>query len=225
MLYRETCICDRKVAPVAGFMSKKLEPISQQKFDKVIKRFKKSEDMRDELWYKCMNLLNYDNKKFEVEAYILLLATWDFSYFRFVMIEMKLDKFREILKEVNPFFDRLHGCKFMEVDFSSSELQNKIKFIYEKLRYYNAVKQTGATKIMALRNPDFFVMWDTEIRKHYGINDRTTASDYISFLIGMQGKFKNLKRCTPKSIDEYNYIVTQSKAKLLKSSHKAPKGI
>ena len=52
MLYRETCICDRKVAPVAGFMFKNSEPISQQEFNLVVDEFKKSEDMRDELWDK-----------------------------------------------------------------------------------------------------------------------------------------------------------------------------
>jgi|SRR3989344_3075329 len=228
MLYRETCICDRKVAPVAGFMFKNSEPISQQEFNLVVDEFKKSEDMRDELWDKCLNLLNYGNKMFEIEAYILLLATWGFSYFRFVMIKMKLDIFRKILKEINPYFDGLQYYKFPEANFNDPNLKNKIVYIYEKLRYYDAVKQTGATKIMALKNPDLFVMWDTEIRRYYGISDRATASDYIDFLDMMKEKFKNLIRCTPKSIDEYNYIVTQSKVKeqkLLKLSRKAIKGI
>ncbi len=65
---------------------------------------------------------------------------------------------------------------------------------------------------MALKNSKLFVMWDTEIRKIYKIDNKSEADDYIRFLAKMQEHFKNIRwdskmRPLAKAIDEYNYVI------------------
>lgn len=103
---------------------------------------------------------------------------------------------------------------FENVNLDNSELIKNIKFIYAELK--KIAKQTGATKIMALKNHGLFIMWDTEIRKMYRIKNYANPDDYIEFLKKMKSKFGHLKsphKETPlvKAIDEYNYVIADQK--------------
>ena len=89
-----------------------------------------------------------------------------------------------------------------------------IRLIYGELK--NHVRQTGASKIMALKNPHLFMMWDTRIRKLYHIDNKGNPDDYIEFLGRMKGeiidiKWHNKGKSFAKAIDEYNYVKTQGK--------------
>lgn len=181
--------------------------ITQEEFENRIKEFTIIEDARDQLWDRAKVLIE---RGFEVEAYILILATWNFARFRYFMKKFDLVKFQKVINKVNPIFHNLAELDFKSADFSDSNLISDIQLIFTQLK--SIAEQTGASKIMALKNSNLFVMWDTEIRKIYKIDNKGEANDYIEFLIKMQDYFKNINwdgNETPlaKAIDEYNYVV------------------
>lgn len=180
-------------------------PPTQKDFKSTIKQFHQVED-RDEFWPRARKLLL---NGYEVEAYVLILATWNFAGFRYLLKNFDLGKFKSTIKRLNPRFKKLKGLTFQKADFDDKGLTSDIKFIYQRLR--GIVKQTGATKMLALKNPSLFVMWDTNIRKMYHINNSGDPDDYIKFLKKMKQEFSHIKwtdKKTPlaKGIDEYNYI-------------------
>ena len=180
--------------------------IAQKDFENTIKKFHAIENTRGSLWGRARNLLL---KGHEIEAYILILATWNFAGFRFFLRNFDLNKFENIIKKLNPIFNKLKNKTFEKVDLKNKNLQEDVKLIYEELK--KIVKQTGASKIMALKNQKLFVMWDTEIRKIYRINNRATLDNYIEFLEKMKNEFKEIKYQNKKipfakAIDEYNYV-------------------
>ena len=180
-------------------------PPTQKDFKSTIKQFHQIEE-RDEFWPRARKLLL---NGYEVEAYVLILATWNFAGFRYVLKNFDLGKFKNTLKKLNPRFNKLRDLTFEEADFEDKELVPDIKFIYQRLK--DIVKQTGASKMMALKNPRLFVIWDTKIRKMYKIDNKAQPDDYIQFLKKMKQEFSHIKwtdKKTPlaKAIDEYNYI-------------------
>ena len=183
-----------------------MKKITQKKFEETVKDFYKEESARGSLWDKARNLVE---KGYDVEAYILILATWNFADFRYFLTKFDLIKFERLIKKLNPIFKELKRKRFKTTDFNDRDIQKKIKRIYRELK--GIVRQTGATKIMALKNPDLFVMWDTAIRKMYKINNKASPDDYINFLLKLKEKFKNIKwkdkkRPLAKVIDEHNYL-------------------
>jgi hypothetical protein len=181
--------------------------MNQIDFEKTISEFQKIEDARDQLWDRAKVLIE---KGFEVEAYILILATWNFARFRYFMKKFDLREFQEVINQVNPVFKKLENTHFENINFTDTTVATDIKYIYNKLK--KIAEQTGASKIMALKNSKLFVMWDTEIRKIYKIDNKGEADDYIQFLTKMQKYFEDIKWSgkTPplaKAIDEYNYVI------------------
>jgi len=194
--------------------------MNQIEFEKTISEFQKIEDARDQLWDRAKVLIE---KGFEVEAYILILATWNFARFRYFMKNFDLRKFQEVINRVNPIFKKLENTHFKNIDFTDNAVVIDIKFIYNQLK--KIAEQTGASKIMALKNSKLFVMWDTEIRKIYKIDNKGEADDYIQFLIKMQKCFEDIKWSgkTPplaKAIDEYNYVIADRNRGVRKSKIK-----
>jgi len=184
-------------------------PISQQDFKKTIRQFDKIEE-RSGFWARARNLLLAG---YETEAYVLLLATWNFAGFRYLVNDFDANKFQVAVKKLNPIFDGLKAQTLQTADLEDKALTEDIKLIYRKLK--GLVKQTGASKMMALKNPGLFVMWDTKIRRMYHINNRAEPDDYIRFLKKMKQEFSHIKwtnKETPlaKAIDEYNYIKAAS---------------
>ncbi len=183
-------------------------PVTQKDFKSILGQVSKTEDS-DEFWPMARNLLL---KGYEIEAYILILATWNFAGFRYLLKNFDLGKFRSTIKNLNSHFDKLKNLTFEKADFEDKHLASDIKFIYQKLK--DIVKQTGATKMMALKNPNLFVMWDTKIRQMYHINNKATLDDYIKFLKKMKEEFNHIKwtdkkKPLAKAIDEYNFIKTR----------------
>jgi len=194
--------------------------MNQLEFEKTIKEFQKIEDARDQLWDRAQALIE---KGFEIEAYILILATWNFARFRYFMKNFDLRKFHDVIKKINPIFKKFKNKQFKNVNFADKILISDIKLIYTQLKLI--AEQTGASKIMALKNPRLFVMWDTEIRKIYKIDNKGEADDYIKFLIKMQNYFKDINwdgKAQPlaKVIDEYNYVKADRIRKVRKISNK-----
>lgn len=184
--------------------------VSRSEFEEKISKFLDFEITRGSLEESFANLID---SGFDVEAYLLLLATWNFAGFRYVLKNFDLNKFRKTISEINPVFEKLKDERFETADFD--KLKEDISFIYNKLK--EIVKQTGAAKIMYFKNPNLFIMWDMGIRKLYKIpQNKTTSDDYINFLKMMKEYFKNikwnnLKKSLAKAIDEYNFVLTQEK--------------
>lgn len=180
-------------------------PISQQDFKKTTRQFDKIEQ-RSDFWYRARNLLLVD---YEVEAYVLILATWNFAGFRYILKNFDIKNFKATIKKLNPTFDKLSHQTLQTADLENSIIAKQIKRLYQELK--NIVKQTGASKIMALKNPDLFVIWDTKIRRMYKIDNKADPDTYIQFLKTMKALFSRIrwtdtKRPLAKAIDEYNYI-------------------
>ncbi len=188
--------------------------VDKKEFRNAVKRFSKMEDTRDEIWYRAELLLK---KGYDLDAYLLILTTWNFARFRYALIDFDLGGFEKLLKHLNPVFRKLRKQRFETADLDS--LSKDIAQIYDSLANVGGVEYTGATKIMALKNSGLFVMWDVAIRKMYNkelvrgekIPQQPTGQDYVRFLKYSRSKFQNIKtggkfRCLAKVIDEYNYV-------------------
>jgi len=174
-----------------------------------------SDQLRTEIYPIYLNLIK---KNLEIEAYILILSTWNFAAFRYVMTTFNLGKFKKTLKKIEPIYQKLKGLDFKKVNLDNYE--KEIKTIYSSLSAIGGIKITGAPKLMHLKNPKLFVMWDNYIRKYYGFN-RGDTKDYFDFLKLMQKKFRNFKtrkgRTLARTIDEINMEkITERKLKLWK---------
>ena len=102
------------------------------------------------------------NNNFEIDAYFLILATWNFAAFRYAVKDFDISGFKEIIKELNPYFDKLQTEEFRTINFD--QYKEDIKKIYNTLSPIKGVKYTGASKIMHLKNRNVFIMWDGYIK-------------------------------------------------------------
>lgn len=114
-------------------------------------------------------------------------------------IESKLKELRNgesknINKVSQEDFDKAHK-EFEEKDIKTINFD---EFLGEKTtEIYNAlstqVKSVGATKIMHLRVPQVFVLWDTRIREYYGFKD-DSAESYTKFLGKMRNNYMRITK-------------------------------
>lgn len=154
---------------------------------KMKKKDTRTEYLRTEIYPICLNLMK---KGLEIEAYILILATWNFASLRYVMTTFDLRKFKRVLIQIEPLYKKLKNLDFKSVKLDNYE--KEIKTIYSLLSSIKGIQYTGAPKLMHLKNPELFVMWDGYIRKHYGFTKGSDA-DYFNFLKLMRMKFENIK--------------------------------
>ncbi len=188
---------------------------------KKLKIFSKKE-LRWDLYPMFLNLMK---KGFEIEAMLLMLSTWNFARFRYAVRSFNLDRFRKVVKNLEPLFKKFKNQNFKTIDFEKYEAD--IKKIFKSLSAIKGIEKTGTPKLMHLKAPRVFVMWDYYIRKYYGFK-KGDAEDYVLFLKLMQEKFHNGKtqsgRTLAKLIDEHNYktitmlALRNNKKKLSKKS-------
>ena len=162
------------------------------------------EELRDKIYTWSLNLIK---KGYELEGIFLLIATWNFAYFRYHMKEFPLNDFERALKECD--FDYFKDKDFSNANLDNPETKNKIIEIYQKLSDFKGIKWVGATKIMHLKCPQFFIMWDGKIIKHY--KAKTSPEGYFNFMKLMQEQYKrgdfgelNKSLSIPRAIDFYN---------------------
>lgn len=182
--------------------SKKIEKISQTDFDNAYKEFEEIEK-RGSLYPLFLKLMNRGDK---LEAYLFILATWNFAGFRYLIRNFDINKFNDSTNNLEPVFEKFDGKELRDINFN--EFNKEIDEIYNTLS--SQVKSVGATKIMHLRNPKVFILWDRRIREYYGFRN-DSVENYIKFLGLMKEKFKDIKfsdkkRAFAKAIDEYNYV-------------------
>lgn len=160
--------------------------------------------LRDDVYWWCLDLVKRDLK---LQAIFLLLSTWNFAYFRYVLTDFDVADFEKMLDSCD--FDFFEDRKFETCNLNDEEISRKVKSIYGKLSGMRAIKYVGASKIMHLLNPAFFVMWDKQIIKYY--KAKVTPEGYLNFMKQMQERYKNNefkeleKEVTiPRAIDLYN---------------------
>lgn len=196
--------------------------ITNEAFQKAVLKYKE-EESRGSFYDMAVNLFN---EGFKTEAYLIILATWNFANFRYVVKNFDLIGFENTLKSLEDNFGHLDGKEFRTADFDV--LHEDIETIYNTLSAINGIRYTGSPKLMHLRNRKLFIMWDGYIRglkpkrcyenldivkkgdweiKKYG----ERASDYVLFLKDMQKKFRHIAfkengKTFAKAIDEFNYV-------------------
>lgn len=150
--------------------------------------------------------LNLMKNGFEIEAYLLMLSIWNFARFRYAVRNFNIDNFKKTTKRLDPIFK-----KFRTLDFKTINLikyEKDIETLFRTLASIKGIEKTGASKLMHLKAPKVFVMWDGYIRKHYGFKNGD-ADDYFNFLKKMQTTYGHVKsieeRTAAKLIDEHNY--------------------
>jgi len=182
--------------------SKNIEEVLQEDFEEAHKEFEKLE--KNGSFYPLFTkLVNQEDK---LIAYLFILSTWNFAGFRYLINKFDINKFAKTIDDLEPLFNKFEGKKLRTTNFE--DFEKEINEIYNVLS--SQVKSVGATKIMHIRKPELFIMWDRRIREYYGLRD-DSAQTYIKFLKQMQNKFKNIKvdeekRTFAKAIDEYNYV-------------------
>jgi hypothetical protein len=189
--------------------------ITQDEFNRTIANFDTLEPTRSSLYGMSLNLLKGG---FEIEAYLMILATWNFANFRYILTSFDLDAFRNLIHKTQPVFARLSKANFQTTDIT--EIADDIKAVYAPFK--KLVGQTGASKILHFKQPALFVMWDTSIRSKFKIDNQGTPDDYIDFLKKMKKEFGHLKwnnteKTFAKAIDEYNFVIAHSQRKMKKN--------
>ena len=168
-----------------------------------LKIFGKKE-LRNDLYF---NFLKMIENGFQTEAFLLMMATWNFARFRYAVRTFNLVEFERETKELETIFQKFYSKDFKTINFDA--YFPEIKKIFSVLAGIKGIEKTGATKLMHLKAPKVFVMWDGYIRNYYGFK-KGDCHDYLAFLKLMQRKFGNIKsksgRTPAKLIDEHNYI-------------------
>ena len=162
------------------------------------------DELRDRIYWWSLDLIHEGQT---LPGIVLLLATWNFAYFRYHMRDFPLAEFERLLKDCH--FEQFDGRNFETIDLSDHTTAESIKRIFESLAGLEAIRSVGATKIMHLMAPKVFVMWDTSIRKHYGA--KHTGNGYLDFMATLQKMYKNGQFgpldnnvTIPRAIDLYN---------------------
>ncbi|MDK2908054.1 MAG: hypothetical protein PWQ87_512 [Candidatus Woesearchaeota archaeon] len=196
--------------------------ITNEEFAKATKEFDNIEK-RGSFYNMAIDLIEKD---FEIEAYFLILATWNFARFRYAVNNFDINGFKEKIKELNPYFDKVKDKDFRTINFD--EYKDNIKKIFTTLSSIKGVEYTGTSKIMHLRNRSVFVMWDGYIKgekpkRYYNELEivksgfwkykryKNDPENYFQFLKDMQERFKDIifqsnEKTFAKAIDEFNYV-------------------
>lgn len=124
----------------------------------------------------------------EIEKLFSFIRSWD-RFFR-----GDEEKFRGIWEEIYSVIRELEHEKIEDVDLTNDELKRKIRDVFDKVAdctLMDRYESTDASKILHTILPNFFVMWDDEIKNGWrraGVEGRLTP--FISY-----PKFKkSLKR-------------------------------
>jgi hypothetical protein len=182
-------------------------------FEERLKKFKEKES-RGFCYDIAADLVKKGNV---VDGSLLILFTWNFAAreTKDPLLKSRIEKF---FRENNKLINSFNGEDIVKSNLSA--LREKIIRVFNSLKEITG--QTGASKILSILYPNFFVMWDTQIRSELrqngfkGIGNGETGEKYYLFLQFIQKeiqdndlhiihkKYLNGKPIA-KAIDEYNY--------------------
>ncbi|HUJ08537.1 MAG TPA: hypothetical protein VL171_00785 [Verrucomicrobiae bacterium] len=181
---------------------------------------------------------------FEIEGCVLFLATWNFASFRYAVTDFDIDGLKHLVcDELGDEFAALGTRTIQNIDLD--EHGSRIERVFNRLASMKEVLFTGATKLMHLKCPTTFVIWDDYIRggkpkKLYGRlpcvalrkwrfkQYEKTGRGYVSFLRDIQTRFCHLHfpdgpKTLAKAIDEFNYVNITLPIQRMEADHKAKK--
>ncbi len=109
------------------------------------------------------------------EACVLLLSTWNFASFRYVVNKFDRTKFDETMENFNSIIQDIKDVRFTDKEFLDlpDATFEKIISAFNVLQEYNVknngreipvIGATGASKLMHLFYPELFIIWDGYIR-------------------------------------------------------------
>lgn len=195
--------------------------ITDQDFVEATRKYE--EEKRGSFYEIATNLMN---NNFEIEAYFLILATWNFAVFRYAVKDFNVNGFREKIRELDQYFIPLKDENFRTINFE--DYKDGIEKIFATLSSIKGIEFTGASKIIHLKNRSVFVMWDGYIKgekpkKYYNELEIVkngdwrlkrywnNPEDYFQFLKDMQERFRHInflsdEKTFAKAIDEFNYV-------------------
>lgn len=208
--------------------------MTQNEFEQTIASFDGTESMRGKLYYSALSLINAN---FVVEAHVLLLSTWNFARFRYVMPSFDLSKYEVLLRDLTHQLQPV-----LYEDFATVNLGQHRGIIidsFDRVAAVKGVEFTGAAKVLHLLSPRVFVMWDTAIsgwhtpKKDYAKLDvirsgfwkpptypfARSGAGYYDFMVYCQNRFNGFGSPSPrktlaKCVDEFNYCsITKHLAK------------
>jgi hypothetical protein len=220
------------------------EPMmTQGEFERTISAWEEVETMRGQLYARALRLIA---QGFATEAHLLILATWNFARFRYVVPSFNLADYESRLQSIRANFQDLAPCDIATVDLKGH--RKSIIDAFNSLAAVKGVERTGAAKALHLLLPGVFVMWDAAIAGwHSPKADYRTlkivqsgfwkppmnpfaknGAGYHDFLVYCQSRFggfvsptkdKTLAKC----IDEFNYC-TITKALPIRKKMRASQG-
>ncbi|MEM3986371.1 MAG: hypothetical protein QXR39_06350 [Candidatus Methanomethylicia archaeon] len=178
-------------------------------------------------------------------AVTMLLASWNIEYYKEHYgeedaVSIFVRHVNDLLPVLERFKDTILRFKSLKLDeIEEYELENlkpKILELYDDIS--EIVGYTGASKVLHMLAPSFFVMWDSAIRSHPSYNLSTSAEDYFKFLKMMRNEAieavnsylkdyglsnysearkeleKVLERPLLKVLDEYNWLTITRKEEI-----------
>ena len=197
---------------------------------------------RGDVAYRCAIRLARDGEV--LDAVLLLLTSWNAIYYtrgkgRFFYSKELTTRVRNLLDNTKGQLRKL-GHKNLE-ELTSKDFE-RIESIFGQCSNEEAVKNTGASKLLHVLKPQLFVMWDTDIRNNYhryfhkqnrkkSNHECGNPKCYSMFLKQMQEcalklikekpKKKICEECSshpftidlPKALDQYNYAKAKLSAK------------
>ena len=178
----------------------------------------------------------------EIEGCILFLATWNFASFRYAVTDFDIEGLKNVLAtELSADFTDLSQYDLQRIDLS--EHGPKIEKVFDRLAAMKEVLYTGATKVMHLKCPATFVIWDDYIRcgkpaksylnlpcvlsKKWAFQCyEKTGRGYVRFLMDIQNRVRALvypagPKTLAKAIDEFNYVSVTLPMQQLEDERKA----
>ena len=129
----------------------------------------------------------------------LIVITWNAARYQRLGKEVKrrlssdIAKAYEEAKGLLSFFD---GMRLENVEFDD-ELRDKVGLAFRAFSSKPSIGVTGASKLLHLLNPSFFMMWDSLIRQayhklHYMRHSANTEACYVDFLQDSQAILRAL---------------------------------
>lgn len=145
--------------------------LTLREFDSVRINFEKEEN-RAPFFVMSTELLKRGLKN---EAFVLLLATWNFASFRYAVNKFELNKFGQSVEDFTSIISDIKDVRFLDNSFLTMPESTfaKIAEAFDVLQEYKVNNEgkinpviglTGASKLMHLLYPDLFIIWDGYIR-------------------------------------------------------------
>lgn len=181
--------------------------------------------MRGVIYHSALKLIDAG---FVVEAHLLLLATWNFARFRFVVPTFDIRDYEKRVNQVAATLQPLSACDFATVDLGAH--RKLVIRAFNRFASVRGIEFTGASKVLHLLLPRVFVMWDAAIAgRHTPQSDYSkleivqsgfwrpptypfarSGVGYYAFLVYCQSRFRGFvipcdDKTLAKCIDQFNY--------------------